>query len=497
MKKKFFKIEKGITLVALVITIIILLILAGVTISLVIGENGLISKSKMAVGKYNDKEKIEKAQLEEFEVGMNLKEESGENEKIDNTPGVLSGEGTEKSPYLIESIEDLVAFSNNVNSGNSYEGKYINLNRNLDFQDKNSYCDADKVVETDINGINGCEPILIELTTGSGFITIGDETNIFKGRFNANSKKIDNIYMNVNTSENKNLAFIGVNNGTIENLSISGNIGLTYEEDNGLVSGIVGKNYGNIEKCHSSVNLKVELKNGYSSYVGGIAAANEENGKITFCKNSGKIENNGKFAETAGIAADNKGVINQSFNKGEIIGNSPKGYSHYEGGIAATNTNIIKNSSNDGKVSGYYTGGILGANGNNSEKGYVYNVYNNAEITGIYSGGIIGENRGELKNCYNKGNIIGKDSTIGSVVGSNETGIQIGEITDAFYLEGTNDKGIGTGDSSLVIMKNESKMKEELINLLNNIATSQKYDNWKTSESTGYPILDWQNNDNL
>lgn len=39
---------KGITLIALVITIIVLLILAGVSINLVIGDNGVLSKSKMA-----------------------------------------------------------------------------------------------------------------------------------------------------------------------------------------------------------------------------------------------------------------------------------------------------------------------------------------------------------------------------------------------------------------------------------------------------------------
>lgn len=62
--------NKGITLVALIITVIILLILAGVTISLVIGENGLITKSKQSTEKYKEKEKIEKAQLEELETGM-------------------------------------------------------------------------------------------------------------------------------------------------------------------------------------------------------------------------------------------------------------------------------------------------------------------------------------------------------------------------------------------------------------------------------------------
>jgi hypothetical protein len=44
-----FKQEKGITLVALVITIIVLLILAGVSISLVMGDNGVLSQANNAV----------------------------------------------------------------------------------------------------------------------------------------------------------------------------------------------------------------------------------------------------------------------------------------------------------------------------------------------------------------------------------------------------------------------------------------------------------------
>ena len=43
--------EKGITLVALVVTIVVLLILAGVTINLVVGQNGLINRAKEAAQK--------------------------------------------------------------------------------------------------------------------------------------------------------------------------------------------------------------------------------------------------------------------------------------------------------------------------------------------------------------------------------------------------------------------------------------------------------------
>ncbi len=44
-----FKEEKGITLVALVITIIVLLILAGVLIALVVGNNGILGRATGAV----------------------------------------------------------------------------------------------------------------------------------------------------------------------------------------------------------------------------------------------------------------------------------------------------------------------------------------------------------------------------------------------------------------------------------------------------------------
>ena len=49
-----FKKQEGITLVALVITIIVLLILAGVSISLVVGNNGVLTQASGAV-KTNEK----------------------------------------------------------------------------------------------------------------------------------------------------------------------------------------------------------------------------------------------------------------------------------------------------------------------------------------------------------------------------------------------------------------------------------------------------------
>ena len=63
MQKNANKREKGITLIALVVTIVVLLILAGVSLNLVLGENGLIKKSKDARDQYAEATENEQSEL--------------------------------------------------------------------------------------------------------------------------------------------------------------------------------------------------------------------------------------------------------------------------------------------------------------------------------------------------------------------------------------------------------------------------------------------------
>ena len=58
--------NKGITLIALVVTIIVLLILAGVTLSLALNNNGLISRTKNA-----KVEQIEASEKEAIAIAYN------------------------------------------------------------------------------------------------------------------------------------------------------------------------------------------------------------------------------------------------------------------------------------------------------------------------------------------------------------------------------------------------------------------------------------------
>ena len=74
MKKEIKnKQEKGITLIALVVTIVVLLILAGVSISLVLNNNGVISKAKDAKNQYAEAQTNEEKQLNEVSDWIDTK----------------------------------------------------------------------------------------------------------------------------------------------------------------------------------------------------------------------------------------------------------------------------------------------------------------------------------------------------------------------------------------------------------------------------------------
>ncbi len=70
MKKE----DKAITLLSLVITIIVLLILAGITLKLTIGDRGILNIAKMASGNYINSQEEEYAKLNEFsnEIGNKI-----------------------------------------------------------------------------------------------------------------------------------------------------------------------------------------------------------------------------------------------------------------------------------------------------------------------------------------------------------------------------------------------------------------------------------------
>ena len=113
-------------------------------------------------------------------------------------------------------IEDLIDFSNNVTNGNTYEGKVIGLARDLDFNDANSYRNAnDTTIYGDYNGDGTVQTIQNELTNTAsiGFKPIGGTTeHEFNGVFDGNGFELINVYIDAQNgalfTNIKNLAWI-------------------------------------------------------------------------------------------------------------------------------------------------------------------------------------------------------------------------------------------------------------------------------------------------
>lgn len=89
--KKLFKRKKGITLVALIVTVIVLLLLAGIAIATLGGKNGLFSKVKQSKEKYAISEAKEKLELEITNLQIE-QEGKGEELKKDDLPKMNSDE---------------------------------------------------------------------------------------------------------------------------------------------------------------------------------------------------------------------------------------------------------------------------------------------------------------------------------------------------------------------------------------------------------------------
>ena len=106
--------EKGITLIALVITIIVLLILAGVTIATLTGENGILTKATEASKKTGQASAEEQVQLEvTASIGTDGKINTGDlNDNLGNIEGLThEGETIENNP--IDSLPATVVVDGN------------------------------------------------------------------------------------------------------------------------------------------------------------------------------------------------------------------------------------------------------------------------------------------------------------------------------------------------------------------------------------------------
>lgn len=111
--KQILKNNKGITLIALVITIIILVILAGITLGFILGQDGIIEKANKGKLKYNIESAKERLELIKVDVKMD--------EKYLNLDNYLQKLEEVKSEYELNNIEKINETNAEVVVGQKYK----------------------------------------------------------------------------------------------------------------------------------------------------------------------------------------------------------------------------------------------------------------------------------------------------------------------------------------------------------------------------------------
>ena len=449
--------QRGITLIALVVTVIVLIILAGVSIAMLVGENGIITQAQRAeeaTTQAMQKEAIELAvasvqaqgtiELDKTKLETALQSQLGDTEYdltengdgsfllqiaersyyIDSTGEVI----TEENMIAIGSTEELKAFRDDVNSGNTYEGKYIYLTSDITLDNSEEWV-----------------PIGLRITDNSDDV----ENKPFKGIFNGNNHEINGIY--INTEDKAQGLFGFIRNSKISNLTVGENNNITGGISTGGVCGYV---YNSI--IFSAIN-KANIYGNYgnNSQVGGIAGTTNNNSIIINSCNFGNINSSGHLAGGIIGYSSNTQIIS-CFNAGSVTSNKS-----WAGGIVAS---IYK-----GKVE-------------------ITNCYNISNITGVSNiGGIIGDAVEDtekliINNCYNVGNITGDRAN--GIYGHVNSNVDIVSKNN-YCLNNTVNGNNGTEQEG-VIIKDANEMRDASSLLGKNFKEDQNNIN------NGYPILKWQ-----
>ncbi|MFQ9297486.1 MAG: type II secretion system protein [Clostridia bacterium] len=346
---KICKNNKGITLIALVVSIIVLLILAGISISMLTGQNGILNgatETKEKTDYAKEKEEISLAittsKMENIGNTTKINKESFEkifrqqyNKNItidgneDNSFNITFNESNrtyyvseygdiidDSNVLKISTADEFKKFRDSVNNGNNYNGAYIYLNNDIT-----------------LNIDERWTPVGVYITIDS------EQNNPFMGIFDGKNHKIRD---SVNNGNNYNGAYIYLNNDITLNIDerwtpVGVYITIDSEQNNPFMGIFDGKNHkinginiNTTDKCQGLFGLveKGTVKNvilGTENNISGglvtagiVAYAYDET-QIINCNNMAKIESSGKtVGGIVGVA--NKNVkIQKNFNSGEIL----------------------------------------------------------------------------------------------------------------------------------------------------------------------------------
>ena len=272
------------------------------------------------------------------DVGSYLTVEISNNEQYDqiysqftNEISCLKGKGTSDNPYEIYYIEDLAyigAHHQFFDYYQEYPNYYFSLERDLDFNDDNSYKDPlDKSLDWDDNDETNLA-IKETFTTGEGFKPLH-----MKGHFNGNNHTISGLFINSENSAGLFSEVYSISNLRLVNVDITGT---SYS--GGLASG--PRLLTSIDNCFVSGNIN--MFKGY--YAGGLVGHIDP-----FNVNSIVIKNNEVDINiNDNLASSNEGII-----VGGLIGKI-KMKADYE--------IVIENNVSKGEVLSktYKAGGLIG-----------------------------------------------------------------------------------------------------------------------------------------
>ena len=340
--KRNFKQENGITLVALIITIIILVILASVAITTVY-NTGIIRFVTEGVANYSEAGVNENrimngtmsyvsSVVADIYSIMGVEGENGEGGEVT----LITLNKTEASMYTGETLQLMTnvtlddAKNKNVVWSSSEEaiatvdedglvtavsdGEVVVTAKITDGIDLEATC---KITVNLIRNLADLENFRDRVNTGQTFegkavrlmadidlsskynetngnswTPIGnygtDTTHIFKGKFEGDNHTIKNLY--INTTEGYQGLF-GYNSGTIRDIRVEGKI--TGSGD--YTGGICGWSISSISNCSSKVTIKTN-----SSRVGGIAGYSS--GTLTRCINEGDVNGTSRVGGICGSA---------------------------------------------------------------------------------------------------------------------------------------------------------------------------------------------------
>ena len=229
--------NKGITLVALVVTIIVLIILAGISINLALGDNGLITIAKKAKENTELAKTEEEQELNELYTQLEIGSSGSENLPYDSIAKL-----TEFKTAIANAIDEAGGVKPEVTAETSVFAD--NIKGILKEVTKNATATADNISEGKTAWVNG------ELITGTGV----DVTNAYNNGKEEN-KGLTKFSITITTSAT----------ATNTNGNTNASASVTYTYDNGVwTKGTVSKTGGssayiwsqNIDDINATIKIQ-------------------------------------------------------------------------------------------------------------------------------------------------------------------------------------------------------------------------------------------------